>query len=230
MKRFTWSLIVIAACVAAVPARAQQREFLCAFTGFDYTLPATPQNGIPTPFLSDGDGYRAVGFVTSFSSLFNGVLLNGAEHTVYLQDALAVFTVFSDNVLQVQFAPHARIRIYEDSANNADYGVNPPSALSPATFTDGTLILGADVGNLVLQYDYDSNQGAFIGNATLDEGSDLYVIPPTRRAGWVLSGTAGRPNATIPAGYVNQLSGEMQIPGATAARPRTWGNLKALYR
>jgi hypothetical protein len=143
---------------------------------------------------------------------------------------MAVYTVFSNNVLEVAFAPHARMRLYEDGANNGDYGTNPVNATSPSTFIDGTLMLGADVNNLILVFDYDTNQGNFQGEATLDEGSDLNLIPPGRRAGWVMSGTAGRPNATIPAGYVNQLAGEMQIPTVVAGEKTTWGHLKALYR
>ncbi|MEO5987653.1 MAG: hypothetical protein ABIU54_02030 [Candidatus Eisenbacteria bacterium] len=84
--------------------------------------------------------------------------------------------------------------------------------------------------NLALVYDYTTNQGNFQGSATLVGGSKLYAIPSGQRGGWVLGGLAGAPNATVPAGYVNQLSGEIQIPGATSATQKTWGSLKALYR
>jgi hypothetical protein len=45
-----------------------------------------------------------------------------------------------------------------------------------------------------------------------------------------MSGHAGRPNATVPDGYVNQLDGEIQIPSVTPTSHKTWGSLKALYR
>jgi len=218
MKRKAWLLLFTAMTFLAVPAYAQ-REFLCGFTGFDYVIPPTPG---AVPFIAAGQDYRAVGFVTQFSTIFTGVVTPGDEHTFYLQDASAATATFVNNTLEVSFAPHARFRIYEDPVHDAVYGVNPPNVSAPAFFTNGTLILGADVNNLVLVYDYDANQGNFDGTATLDEGSDLYLIPPSRRAGWVMSGHAGRPNATVPEGYVNQLDGEIQIPSVTPTSHKTW--------
>lgn len=233
MKRKAWLLLFAAMSLFAVPAHAQ-REFLGGFTGFDYVDNGGPgPGGSPNaaiPFLSNGDGYRAVGFVTSFSTMFTGVVNPADEHTFYLSDATVATATFTNNVLEVSFAPHARIRLYEDAANNASYGTNPPNATAPSSFVDGSLILGADVNNLVLVYDYDANQGNFDGQATLDEGADLFVIPPTRRAGWVMSGHAGVPNATVPAGYINQLDGQILIPSITPTSHSSWGKIKALYR
>lgn len=229
-------LLFAASVMAATPAHAQ-RDFLLGFTGFDYVNPSaapaaanSAKSASAVPFLAVGDNYASVGFVTSFSTLFTGFYNPGAEHTYHLFNAQVVVADFSSNVLDVQFAPHARMRVFEDPANNANYGVNPVNATSPSTFIDGQLLLGADVNGLVLTYDYDANQGGIDGNATLDEGADLFAISPARRTGWVLSGQAGRPNSSIPAGYVNQLSGEMQIPGVTPAAHKSWGSLKALYR
>ena len=224
MKR-VWLLLFAAMTVFAMPAQAQ-RDFLCGYTGLDYT---TPSHGAAVPFLAAGDEYRSVGFMTSFSTMFTGVTGAG-EHTYSLAGAQVNDVSFVGNVLEVTFAPHARFRIYEDPANNGDYGVNPPNGTSPSSFTDGTLFLGADVNSLVLVYDYDTHQGNFEGLATLDEGAALWVIAPSRRAGWVLGGQAGQPNASVPAGYVNQINGEMQIPSAVPAAHKTWGQIKTLYR
>jgi hypothetical protein len=226
MMRKALLLLLTAMAFVAAPAHAQ-REFLCGFTGFDY-VPGSPQGA--TPFIASGQGYEAVGFVTSFSPLFTGSLLPGSEHTFHLFGAVAGPTFWDGVVLEVQFAPHARLRIFEDPANNGDYGVTPPNATAPASFTDGTLILGADINNLVLVYDYDSNQGNFQAGADLDEGSLVGLIAPSRRSGWVVSGQAGRPNATVPSGYVNQLNGEIQIPDVTPTEHKSWGSIKALYR
>jgi len=230
MKMKTWILLLVAMGAFAVPAHAQ-RQFLCGFTGFDYAEPGVPGGATtPTPFLGVGDGYRAVGFITSFSPMFNGTLTAGAEHTFYLYGATAQNVVFSNNVLEVDFGPHARFSIYEDPANNATYDTNPPNAFSPGTFSDGTLLLSADVNNLVLVYDYNANQGGFEGMATLDSGADLYLIPALQRGGWAMSGIAGQPNATVPTGYVDQLNGQIQIPVIVPTAHKTWGALKALYR
>jgi hypothetical protein len=233
MKRLPRLLFLAAFTLFAVPAQSATREFLCGFTGFDYVLQAAPgaPEAIPTPFLALGDEYCAVGFITSMSPLLAGATTAADEHTFHLAEAMVTTPPYWDGeVLEVIFAPHARYRIYEDAVHNADYGINPPNATSPPTFVDGTLILGADITNLVLVYDYTTNQGNFECQATLDEGSQLGIIPVASRAGWVLSGTAGRPNATIPEGYVNQLSGEVQIPTVTPAAHRSWGSIKTLYR
>ena len=228
MKRSAWLLLLAAMTVFAVPAQAQ-RDFLCGYTGFDYVVQEVPGSPIPTPFLAIGDEYRAVGFVTSFSTMFNGVVGAG-EHTYALTRATASSVPYVGGVLEVVFDPHARFRIYEAAASNGDYGTNPPNGTAPSTFTDGTLFLGADVNSLVLVYDYNDNSGNFEGLATLDEGSALWVVSPARRAGWVLGGQAGRPNGSIPVGYVNQISGEMQIPSVVPAAHKTWGQIKTLYR
>jgi hypothetical protein len=229
-------LLFALSVMAATPAFAQ-RDFLLGFTGFDYSsngcsscAGGSANSTTVSPFLNVGDTYNSVGFVTSFSTLFAGFVNNSAEHTYFLTGANVITSSFTNNVLEVQFAPGARIRVYEDNNHNADYGVNPANATSPSTFIDGNLLIGASVSGLALTYDYDANQGGIDGSATLDEGADLFVVSPSRRSGWVLSGQAGRPNATIPAGYVNQLSGEMQIPGVTPAAHKSWGSLKALYR
>lgn len=231
MQRLSRWVLLAALVSFAVPAQSATREFLCGFTGFDYVLPAVPGGpGIPTPFLALNDEYCAVGFITSMSPLLAGVTNAADEHTFHLSEAMASSIYWDGFVLEVTFAPHARFRIYEDVNHNAAYGVNPVNATAPSTFTDGTLILGADITNLVLVYDYTQNQGNFDCSAALDEGSQLGVVPVPQRAGWVMSGTAGRPNNTIPDGYVNQLSGEVQIPTVVPAAHRSWGSLKDLYR
>lgn len=230
MKRLPRLVFLAALVLFAVPARSAPNEFLCGFTGFDYVLPAVPGGpGIPTPFLALNDEYDAVGFITAMSPVLAGVTNPADEHTFHMSEAMVSSVYWDGIVLEVIFAPHARFRIYEDASHNAVYGINPVNVTSPSTFTDGTLILGADVTNLVLAYDYSQNQGNFQCSAELDEGSQLGIIPPGQRDGFVLSGTAGRPNSTIPEGYVNQLSGEVLII-ATPAAHRSWGALKNLYR
>jgi hypothetical protein len=87
-----------------------------------------------------------------------------------------------------------------------------------------------DVDNFVLVYNFSTSQGSFAGNMTLDGGPDLTYVPIPQRAGWVLGGLLGPPNATIPTGYDHQVDGECRIPGKTPAAHTTWGAIKALYR
>lgn len=232
MKRGAWlPLLMVAMCAVTAPASAD-RVGLLGFLGFDWEQ-VGPGGG--TPFLQTvGADYRAVGFVTQFGPLLSGsVNETNNEYTFYLNNAVVASSFFGGNALEVMFQNDARLGVYEDSRTTgtlADYGVNPANATSPSTFSDGTLILGADVDFLVLAYDYDTNQGNFDATATLDTGSLLGLVPAGARAGWVVSGLAARPNNTIPEGYVDQLSGEIQIPGSTPTAHKSWGAIKALYR
>lgn len=227
-------LLLMAATFAFASAAKADNITLLGFTGFDY-VQANPNPGGAAPgFLQTGDAYHAVGFVTSFHSMLTGVVTPATqEYTFFLDNATATTSSYVNDVLEVTFSNNASVTVYEDArfgGTAAVYGVNPPNATAPSTFIDGTNALTADVDNLTLVYDYNTAQGNFEGTATLVGGSKLFAIPPAQRGGWVLGGLAGAPNATVPAGYVNQVNGEIQIPGATSATQKTWGSLKALYR
>ena len=233
MKRNAVLLLLAATFSFATAAKADNITLL-GFTGFDYVQSGPGPGGAPPGFLQVGNSYHAVGFVTSFHSMMTGVINNATnEYTFYIDNASVTASSYVNDVLEVNFANNATLTVYEDSRSTgtaASYGINPPNATAPSTFIDGTNALTADVDNLTLVYDYTTAQGNFEGTASLVGGSKLYVIPPAQRNGWVLGGLAGAPNATVPAGYVNQISGEIQIPGATNATQKTWGSLKALYR
>jgi len=224
-------LLLLALSAMAVPAYAATDVFLLGFSGYDYENP----NLDTGTYLAVGEGYKTLGFVTSFTGSMLQPYVNPTlnEYTYYYYDLTVMANYFDGFSLEVDFANPGRGRFFEDSYSGgtaAQYGINPPNATAPPTFIDGTLILGGHIDNLVLTYDYIANQGGFVGNITFDEGSLLGQIPEARRAGWTLAGLAGRPNPSVPQGYTHQISGECRIPGPTPAAHRTWGALKALYR
>jgi hypothetical protein len=225
-------LFFLALSVIAVPAFAQTDVFLLGFTGYDYESPnSSPGTG--DNYLMIGEGYKALGFVTSFGTyLAPYVNTTANEYTYHYFD----LTVQSHDYypeysyLEVGFANPGRGRFYGDNSSPAVYGTFPPNATAPSTFTDGTLILGGHIEFMVLNYDFAANQGGFTGSIHFDEGSLLAQVPEAQRDGWILSGLAGRPNPAIPDGYDHQISGECRIPGPVPADHKTWGALKALYR
>jgi hypothetical protein len=225
-------LLFLALSVIAVPAFAQTDVFLLGFAGYDYESP----NPVPGPdgnYLNIGEGYKALGFVTSFGAYLAPYVNTAANQYTYYYFDLTVqnYAYYPEfTYLEVGFANPGRGRFYEDNSTPALYGGNPPNATAPSTFIDGTLILGGHIESLVLNYDFTANQGGFTGNIHFDEGSLLAQIPETQRDGWTLSGLAGRPNPAIPDGYAHQISGECRIPGPVPAAHKTWGALKALYR
>ncbi len=229
MKRVALLLLLVFSIVAA-PAFAQTDVFLLGFTGFDYQDP----NPDPGNYLAIGEGYRAVGFVTSFGDLLAPVTdMVANEYTFHLYDLVVQTRFYDGAMIEVTFADAGRVRYFEDPKSGgtaAQYGVNPPNGTAPPTFIDGTLVLGGRVDNFVVTYDYTFNEGSFVGNVAFDEGSLIGTIPPERRDGWTLGGLSGAPNNTVPQGYDHQISGECRIPGPTPATHRTWGAVKALYR
>ena len=233
MKRNAVLLILAATFSFATAAKADNITLL-GFTGFDYVQANPNPGGMAPGFLQTGDEYHAVGFVTSFHSMLSGVVTPATdEYTFYLTDATVTASSYVDDVLEVVFANNATLTVYEDSRSSgtaASYGINPPNPTAPPTFIDGVNALQADVDNFALIYDYNTAQGNFQGTASLVAGSKLFAVPVAQRSGWVLGGLAGAPNASVPTGYVNQINGEIQIPGATSATQKTWGSLKALYR
>jgi hypothetical protein len=239
MKRIALLLLSASLLAVAGPAFATggEDELLISFTGFDYEDP-----DFSGTYLDLGEGYKVVGFVTSAGPLVAPYIDLGAyEYTIYIRDLTVNGRFFAFPNLTVTFANNGRGSYYADNfpsngGTAATYGVNPPNATSPSTFIDaggpgavGERITG-DVDNFVLVYNFSTNQGSFAGNMTLDGGPDLIYVPPVQRAGWVLGGLLGFPNATIPAGYDHQVDGECRIPGKTPAAHKTWGSLKALYR
>jgi hypothetical protein len=223
-------LLLLALSVIAVPAFAGSDVFLLGFAGYDYESP----NPNPGLYLTIGEGYKALGFVTSFGAYLAPYVNTTANEYTYHYYDLAVDTYYFDgSFLEVTFANPGRGRFYEDSKTTgtpALYGVNPPNLTAPSTFIDGAVILGGRIDNMVLDYDFGASQGGFTGNISFDEGTLLGQIPVAQRNGWTLSGLAGRPNPSIPVGYDHQISGECRIPGPTPATHQTWGALKALYR
>ena len=228
MKRKVLLLVFTAAMALASVAKAD--EFLLGFTGFDYQDPNTN----PSVYLALGEGYKMVGFVTSVGPLLDPWVDFGVnEYTVYIRDLTVSARFASGPFLSVNFANNGRGSYYADpllGGTPGTYGINPPNATAPSTFTDGSERLTGDIDNFILTFNFSTNQGNFSGNMTQDGGPDLIYIPPSQRAGWILGGLAGRPNNTVPTGYDNQVSGECRIPDATPSTHKSWGAVKALYR
>ena len=233
MKRVALLLLSAALLAYAGPAFAEgaEDEMLFSYTGFDYEDP-----DLSGTYLDLLEGYRVVGFVTSVGPLLTGwVDFTQYEYTVYIRDLTVNGRFFTFPNLTVTFMNNGRGSYYEDEfpvngGTAAVYGTNPPNATAPSTFIDGAEQITGDVDNFVLVYNFLTNQGSFAGNMTIDGGDDLIYIPPSQRAGWVLGGLLGPPNATIPQGYDHQVDGECRIPGKTPATHKSWGSIKALYR
>src|SRR5438093_11908699 len=81
-------LLLFTAFLAGTVSAALADEFLLGFTGFDYQSPDTSTVIDPvnhTDYLAFDEGYRSVGFVTSFGPLLTGYVdTDQNEYTYFL--------------------------------------------------------------------------------------------------------------------------------------------------
>jgi hypothetical protein len=217
-------------------------EVLVSFTGFDYDVPAPSS----ATYLQVGDGYRQVGFATSFHPVYLDPFVDqGAkEYTYYLSNLTVNFYDFTGTTLTVTFTDGGRDEYYEDANRDARndpnppncprYGINPPNADAPSRFINGTFVLGGTLTGAYLYYDYSQQSGGFSAGMTVDSGSwwTANYIPIGAAPGWLLASLVKPPvvaTCPAPAGYDHQVTGECR-QDVTAATHGTWGALKKLYR
>jgi len=236
MKRRVLLLLLSAALGWTVPAAAD--VFLLGFTGFDYSV---PNRTVLSDYLQIGDQYYQVGTVTSFGPMLSGYVDPSVNwYTHHMFGLTVTGRATGGTFIQATFNNlGGRTRYYEDPFSGGTapvYGINPPNATAPSTFTDGTVAIGGHTYNFVIFYDYGLGQGDFQGNMDIDEGSYQGYIPTASLPGWILGGLSGShslfgpPNTSVPAGYDHQVSGECYRQDPTSTTHRSWGAIKALYR
>ena len=156
MKRRVLLLLFAALFAFAAPVRAD--VFLLGFTGFDYETSeadAIEPDLDGSVYLTVGETYNAVGLVTSFGPLLAPYVDTAEyEYTFYMTNLYSSSHNWDAGFqfLEVQFQNNGRGRYYQDGkagcmacvpGTAATFGINPPNATAPPTFTDGLLALGA---------------------------------------------------------------------------------------
>jgi len=226
MRRILTTVFLAAGCaLAAVPA-AHAQSLLFDYVGFDYEFP----NPNPATFGEPGSGYVGLGTVpVLFAPLVTNTQAN--EYTYVMQGFTPSSTVPVANFLIINYTA-GTITLYEDSkatGTAADFGSNPPSAVAPASFTDGTAILEGTLTNLQFVLDTTNGTGSFEAAFNVTGGSQLGNFPLNQRTGWTFSGATG--NAlNIPPGYAHQCDGQTFLNAPSAAKRVSWGKLKSGYR
>lgn len=219
--------VLLAMCVAlAMAPAAHAQSLLFDYVGFDYEFP----NPNPGAFGEPGSGYVGLGTVPS---LFGPLVTNTSanEYTYVMQGFTPTGITPIGPYDRIDYTSGV-ITIYEDSRYTgtfADYGTNPPSALAPGTFTDGTPILIGTLTNFQFVVNTTNGTGSFEAVFTITGGTQLGNFPLSQRAGWTFAGSSG--NAlNIPAGYAHQIDGQTFLNSPSPTRRTSWGRLKAGYR
>lgn len=181
------------------------------------------------PPVNPGEEFDAVGVADGIDPLA-GVDL-GTEEVTFNIYGLQLAMVSNDDPA-VGFTTYyfngGTLDMYRDAAMNADYGVNPPNASSPSTFTDGTLLLHASFTSFGIIVD-PSGAGSYGGAA---DGISGELITACTGCIYTWGGTFSADiGAQIVEGYDLQLDGILDIdPAVPAQDTKAWGALKASYR
>jgi hypothetical protein len=109
--------------------------------------------------------------------------------------------------------------------SNHDYGINPPNATSPSTFTDGfSTYLDGFFTDFTMTYNEATSSGSFVGSLTFT-GGDVYPLLHSTD-GW----TFGANIANVsPQGYDLQMNGDVFLT-VVSVEEESWGGIKSLYR
>ena len=193
-------------------------------------LGMTPGAQAADPPNFDFNGYAIVPTTVGGTLTMRSVLTNNGvvptpivlDFVNYQYTLVIVGTLASAAGIAQNYSP-ATIEIWSDlklGGTAADYA-------TPATFTDGTLILaGAFDGNLIRNR-FTPTLGNYTGQVNFSSGSRLGdLVTPN---GWPLGGGWSRTISGIPSGYQENWDGKIDL-APVAVEPQMWGGMKGLYR
>ncbi len=221
MKRV--SLLTTAAMLLLAGSAAAQNA-LIDYQGYSYET-----GGFPVS--NPGDVLSIVGVVDNLDARF-GVNLAVDEVTLYVTNLVSTGQVDQGGgVLSIAYGGGS-IDLYRDPSRDHDYGISPPNATAPSTFTNGALFLGGTLNSFFMFYDSATGSGAYEGNASFTAGSGLVTLNQLNAAGYTFGGTLGSAasGGNVPAGYDLQVDGVIEVEVIVGVEQKSWGAVKDLYR
>jgi hypothetical protein len=219
-------LLAVLGFVAPRPHAAEADTLFVYYIGYDYESP----NPDPGNFGEPGSQYNALGAAMDMGApLVPDTTSN--NYTFAIQGLTPTLVQNFGTFIVIDYAP-GLFQVYEDSKTSgtaADFGVNPPNATAPSTFTDGSLFVQGQLTNFQLVLNTTSGSGSFNADFTVNGGSQLGNVPVNQRTGWTFAGvTANEINR--PSGYGHQVVGQVFLNAPVPAQARSWGAVKAQYR
>jgi hypothetical protein len=219
-------LVVALACTAAIPA-AHSQQLLFDYLGFDYEYPIV----VAGTFGGIGNGYVGLGEVPVVAAPLVSDQTT-YEYTYVLTGLTATARFVSGGFVVVDYTGPGTLTVYEDSRSTGtafDYGVNPPNATAPPSFTDGAAILVGNITNFRYVVNLATGSGSYDADFDAVGGTQIGNLPLGQRKGWTFAGVTEN-TASIPTGYAHQVDGQTMIPEPTPARSASWGEIKRKYR
>lgn len=216
MKKVTILFTALLA-LAATTAYAQE-EVILHMSGNSWETGGFPPSNL-------GDEFQAVGILNDIDQPLVWDTTN-YSYTWHVHDLLSIGEVIFGTTRVVTYGG-GELQIHVDFLpSNHDYGVNPPNATSPSTFTDGiSLYLDGFFTEFTLTFNHATNTGSFVGTLTFT-GGDVFPLL-TQSEGWTFgSDIAG----FSPNGYDLELNGEVGLFASVGVEANSWGAIKGLYR
>jgi len=227
MKRLAIAFLVASFALGTVGAHsAAAQTLLIDYVGFDYEDPDPD----PTQFGEAGSGYVGLGEVPGIFAPLSADYTNN-EYTYHIAGLLQVNTQVFGTFLVIDYTP-GTLTVYEDDKTSGTpftYGINPPNATAPSTFTDGTPIISGALTNFRFVFNTANGTGSYEADFEATGGTQIGNIPLNQRKGWTFAGATS--NSTgIPEGYYHQIDGQVFLDKPVPGQPTSWGALKAKYR
>ena len=219
-------LLGLVAALVACPVAARAQSLFFDYVGFDYESP----DPNPATFGEAGSGYVGLGYVPNlFAPLVADTVVN--QYTYVVSGMTPVSSTNVGSFVIIDYSTGS-LSIYEDPKSTgtyADFGSNPPNAIAPASFTDGTLFLAGTLTNFRFVINTANGSGSYEANFEVTGGSQYGNLPANQRTGWTFAGSSG--NAlNIPPGYAHQIDGQNFLDPPVHTHSVSWGALKATYR
>jgi len=209
-------VLIIAAF--ALPASAQVYTIDYLGYGWEQT---------PGPLKAAGDELVITSTADNIDPAF-GVDLTTEEVTLHVYGLISSGPVDMGGYMVVDYTG-GFMDIYEDPAMNADWGTNPPNAVSPSTFSDGSLFFTGQFLDFTMYFDPSGSSGSFSGHLNGLGGSILGSVCTNCVYTWGGAWTSDA-GAQIPLGYDYQIDGVFEIDSAVPNETTSWGNVKALFK
>jgi len=124
------------------------------------------------------------------------------------------------------------IELYRDPSKDHDYGITPPNATAPSTFTNGTLLLGGTLSSFFMYYDPSTGTGAYEATAQFTSGTGLAALNQLNADAYTFGGTLGNGAAggNVPQGYDLQVDGVIEVTVPVGVQRQSWSGIKEMYR
>ena len=211
-------LLLLAASFILIAFPAYSQIHTIDYIGFGWET-----GGFPTSI--PGDELSFTGLVDYLDPVFE-VDLGVDQLTFYVYGLLSQGEVDMGYWTMANYVG-GYIEIYQDSAHNADWGINPPNAVNPSTFVDGELFFAGEFTDFILFFTPDGN-GTFEGN--IDGISGTMIDTSCTGCVYLWGGAfTWASGAQLLEGYDLQIDGALDVDAAVASEPTSWGSVKALY-